>query len=55
MFDHYSAQFPSNSNLFTFLQLQSISMNINKNIEQVCCVEIPNLMVLCKNYFAYLI
>ena len=30
-------------------------MNFNKNIKQVSCVKIPNLMVLCKHYFAYFI
>ena len=30
-------------------------MNLNKNIKQLSCAKVPNLMVLCKHYFAYLI
>ena len=29
-------------------------MNFNKNIKQVRCVKVPNLMLLCNHYFAYL-
>ena len=30
-------------------------MDFNKNIKQVSCAKVPNLMILCKHYFAYLI
>ena len=30
-------------------------MNFNQNIKQATCVKAPNLMDLCKHYFAYLI
>ena len=33
----------------------SVSMNFNQNIKQLCCVKVPNLMVLLEHYFAYLI
>ena len=38
-----------------FWQLQSFSINFNKNIKQVSCVKVRNLRDLCKQYFAYLI
>ena len=38
-----------------FLLLQSISLNFIKKIKQVKRVKIPNLMTLCKHYFAYLV
>ena len=28
-------------------------MNFNKNTKQASCVKVPNLLVLCKHYFAY--
>ena len=30
-------------------------MSFNKNIKQVSCIKVPNLMVSCKQYFASLI
>ena len=30
-------------------------MNFNKNVKQVSCVKVSNLMVSCQHYFAYLI
>ena len=38
-----------------FFHHQSISPIFRKNIKQVSCVTLPNLMVLCKKYFAYLV
>ena len=35
-----------------FLYSQGISLIFKENIKQVSCVEIPNLTVLCKQYFA---
>ena len=37
-----------------FLYHQSSSSIFKENIKQVSCVTLPNLMVLCKQYFAYL-
>ena len=38
-----------------FVYYQSISPVFKENIKQVSCVKIPNLMVLCKQYFPYLV
>ena len=38
-----------------FAYHQRISQIFNENIKQVSCAALPNLMVLCKQYFAYLV
>ena len=48
-------QFFSNLNFWEFSVTLNHFSNNNKNIKQVSCVKVPNLMVLCKQYFVYLI
>ena len=38
-----------------FVYHQSIYQVLNKNVKQVSCAKLLNFMVLCKQYFAYLI
>ena len=49
----YSVQSLSNSNFLTFSK--AFFMNFNKNIKQVSCIKILNLMALSKNCFSYFI
>ena len=46
-----SAQSSSNFNFLTFVYYQSISPIFKENVKQVSWVKLPNLMVLCKQYF----
>ena len=48
-------QSPSNLNFRTFSVTSKHFYNHNKNIKQVSCVKVPNLVLLCKHYFAYLV
>ena len=41
------------ANIFFIISQPSISPIFNKNIKQVICVEVPNLKILYKQYFAY--
>lgn len=42
---------PQNLSFWFFLELNAISPIPNKIIMQVGCIKIPNIMILCKQYF----
>ena len=46
-FGRDSTQSPSNLNFWTFSVTSKQFSNYDKNIKQVSCVKVPNLMVLC--------
>ena len=57
-FGFNSSQSPSNLNFFDIFILciiKRISIILKQNIKQVKGVTLPNLMVLCKQYFSYLV
>ena len=54
IFGHNSTQSPPNFSFMVFPKLQNLT-SIFKNIKQLSCVSILNLMVLCKLYFTDLI
>ena len=55
IFGHNSTQSPPNFSFMVFSKLQNLTSIFNKNIKQLSCVSILNLMVLCKLYFTDLI
>ena len=55
IFGHNSTQSPPNFSFMVFSKLQNLTSIFNKNIKQLSCVSILNLMVLGKLYFTDLI